>query len=84
MNRPSKEKEKLLVTSNFSFSHNVFHSYILSLQLQNAAMCGNGLTKQQNYRLDQALGKDVYSNQAKLNIPATFGIAAYLSKSLTC
>ena len=29
-------------TSNFSFSHNVFHSYI-SLVLQNAVLCGNCL-----------------------------------------
>ena len=36
------EKEKLLVTSNFSFSHNVFHNYI-SLLRQNVALCGNGL-----------------------------------------
>ena len=33
--------EKLLVKSNFSFSHNVFHSYI-SLVCQNAVSCGNG------------------------------------------
>ena len=33
-------KEKLLVTSNFSFSHNVFYTYI-SLVRQNAALCGN-------------------------------------------
>ena len=37
-----REKEKLLVTSNFSFSQNVFYSYI-SLVHQNAALCGNGL-----------------------------------------
>ena len=36
------EKEKLLVTSNFSFSHNVFHIYI-SLVHQNASLCGNQL-----------------------------------------
>ena len=46
------EKEKLLVTSNFSFSHNVFHNYI-SLVHQNAALCGNGLrflfTKRSRY-----------------------------------
>ena len=36
------EKEKLLVTSNVSFSH-VFHSYI-SLVRQNEVLCGNGLT----------------------------------------
>ena len=29
--------------SNFSFSHNVFHSYI-SIVCQNAVLCGNGLT----------------------------------------
>ena len=34
------EKETLLVTSNFSFSNNVFHSYI-SLVCQNAVLCGN-------------------------------------------
>ena len=37
------EKEKLLLSSNFSFSHNVFYSEI-SLVRQNAALCGNGLT----------------------------------------
>ena len=36
------EKEKLLVSSNLSFSHNVFHSYI-SLVRRSAALCGNGL-----------------------------------------
>ena len=35
-------KEKLLVTSNFSLSHNVFHSYI-SLVHQNVALWGNEL-----------------------------------------
>ena len=34
--------EKLLVTSNFSFPHNVFHSYI-SLVRRNVALCGYGL-----------------------------------------
>ena len=38
------EKEKLFVTSNFSFSHNVFHIFI-SLVHQNAVLCGNGLKK---------------------------------------
>ena len=32
----------MLVTSNFSFSHHVFHSYI-SVVCQNVALCGNGL-----------------------------------------
>ena len=34
-----EEKEKSLVTSNFSFSHNVFNSYISSVR-QNVALCG--------------------------------------------
>ena len=38
------EKEKLLVTMNFSLSHNVFHSYI-SYVCHNAAFCGNGLNQ---------------------------------------
>ena len=42
------EKEKLLVTSNFFFSHNVFHSYI-SVVRQNAALCGNGLQDEANF-----------------------------------
>ena len=32
----------MLVPSNFSFSQNVFHSYI-SLERQNAVLCGNGI-----------------------------------------
>ena len=40
-----EKKEKLLDTRNFSFSHNVFLSYI-SIVHQNAALCGNGLIKQ--------------------------------------
>ena len=39
-------KDKLLVTSNFFFSHNVFHSYI-SLVPQNVVLCGNGLISYQ-------------------------------------
>ena len=38
------ENEKLLVTSNFSFSHNIFHSY-KSLVCPSAVLCGNGLIK---------------------------------------
>ena len=36
------EKEKLLVTSNFSFSHNVFKSCLL-LMCQNEYLWSNGL-----------------------------------------
>ena len=43
-------KEKLLVTSNFSFSHKVLHSYI-SLMRRNAILCGNELTASLNARL---------------------------------
>ena len=39
-----ERKEKSLVTSNFFFSYNVFHSYIF-LVSQNVALCGNGLTR---------------------------------------
>ena len=35
-------KEKLLVTSNFSFSQNIFHSY-KSIVRQNVTLYGNGL-----------------------------------------
>ena len=48
------EKEKLLVTRNFSFSHNVFHSYI-SLVHQNVALGGNGLNV--NNKLKFGLGR---------------------------
>ena len=35
-------KGEIACYKQFSFSHNVFHSYI-SLMRQNAALCGNGL-----------------------------------------
>ena len=43
---------------NFSFFHNVFHSYI-SLVSQNAALCGNGLNEgeDQSYKSTQILLK---------------------------
>ena len=54
-----REKEKLLVTSNFSFSHNVFHSYI-SLVGQNAVLCGNGLTRSHTMTPFDAPGKQAF------------------------
>ena len=36
------EKEKLLITSNFSFSHSVFKR-LVSQGRQNVSLCGNGL-----------------------------------------
>ena len=45
------ENEKLLVTCNSSFLHNVFHMY-MSLVRQNAVLCGNGLSyKALNFRI---------------------------------
>ena len=41
------EKEKLLVTSNFSFSHSVFEK-IISKGHQKLSLCGNGLNAFQN------------------------------------
>ena len=38
------EKEKLLVTSNFSFSHSVFKRFV-SQRRQKVSLCGNGLKK---------------------------------------
>ena len=43
-NHCEKRRNKLLVTSNFFFSHNVCHSYI-SFVHQNAALFGNWLTQ---------------------------------------
>ena len=37
-----RESSAALLTSNFSFSHNVFYSYICLVR-QNVALCGNGL-----------------------------------------
>ena len=38
------EKEKLLVTSNFSFSHSVFKRFV-SQGRQKVSLCGNGLSE---------------------------------------
>ena len=40
-----REKEKLLVTSNFSFSHSVFKR-LVSQGRQKESLCGNGLKKE--------------------------------------
>ena len=57
------KKEKLLVTSIFSFSLNVFHSYI-SLVCQNAALCRNGLTSYHDfYTPAKGMFSKVYWNQ---------------------
>ena len=41
------EKEKLLITSNFSFSHSVFKK-LISQGRQKVLLCGNGLNTPQN------------------------------------
>ena len=46
------EKEKLLVTSNFFFSHNVFKSCLLMIR-QNECLWSKGFTKAQNIDLGQ-------------------------------
>ena len=59
------EKEKLLVTSNFSFSHGAFHSYI-SLVRQNAALCGNGLNLYQTTNFKRLQSERVYRRQFRI------------------
>ena len=46
------EKQELLVTSNFPFSHSVFKR-LVSLGRQKVSMCGNGLSEmKRSYGLD--------------------------------
>ena len=52
-------KEKLLITSNFSFSHYVFHSY-MSLVRQNEVLFGNGLTPSHTMTPFDAPGKQAF------------------------
>ena len=52
-------KEKLLVTSNFSFSHNVSRSYTSSVR-QNMALCGNGLIDTKEAFLTTCSGKQYF------------------------
>ena len=46
------EKEKLLVMSNFSFSHSVFKR-LVSQGHQKVSLCGNGLTSKQDKQIRQ-------------------------------
>ena len=88
-----RENEKLLVTSIFSFSHNVFHSYT-SVACQNAALCGNGLTlysintHQQQTASENIVGKEeIARNEQFLLFPQCFLLnqilVAHLSIFLT-
>ena len=47
-------KEKLFVTSNFSFSHSVSKS-LLSQGCQNVSLCGNGLMLRSNFSFSHSV-----------------------------
>ena len=49
------EKEKLLVTGNFSFSHSVFKR-LVSQRHQKASLCGNGLTSKKVEAYENIMG----------------------------
>ena len=51
------EKEKLLITSNFSFSHNVFKR-LVSQGRQKVSLCGNGLMILKKEALENTVGKE--------------------------
>ena len=54
----------MLVTSNFSFSHNIFHSYI-SLVRQNVALCGNGLNMYLDLLWTRYVGEKVLKSKKR-------------------
>ena len=61
------KKEKLLVTSNFSFSHSVFKR-VVSQGHQNVSLCGNGLTLHQMTKIiDMSIFKAFADNKNKCN-----------------
>ena len=70
------EKEKLLVTSNFSFSHSVFKR-LVSQGRQKASLCGNGLNTKKNIKLDRH-----FALQIGHNIKSPCLCFAYLQKHL--
>ena len=70
-----------LVPSNFSFSHNVFHSYI-SLARQNAALCGNGLKPRARLFGSPALSKNVHFNLSSCHPSCVFEQEISLSQVL--
>ena len=59
------EKEKMLVTSIFSFSHNVFKR-LFPLRHQNILFCGKGLTFTPQSIVLTTLEKKTYENDGKL------------------
>ena len=54
------EKEKLLVTSNFSFSHSVFKRLVLQTS-ENQGLCGKGLTQFQHFDGEPLSDKSVFT-----------------------
>ena len=63
------EKEKLLVKSNFSFSHCVFKSFkrLVSQGRQKVSLCGNGLTCPKRQILDLSKLKEFAGNNFKFD-----------------
>ena len=57
-----REKEKLLITSNFSFSHSVFKR-LVSRGRQKVSLCGNGLkgTGKKKMMVTTVTGKEFIS-----------------------
>ena len=51
------EKEKLLVTSNFSFSHSVFKRLVLQTR-KNQGLFGKGLTQQTSFKIGRSKMKN--------------------------
>ena len=71
------EKEKLLIMSNFSFSHKVFKSCLV-LMRQNEYLWSKGLTKQTEQGLTERI-TDEQGNKASININ-TLSFFSYKTK----
>ena len=56
------EKEKSLVTSNFSFSHSVFKRFV-SRRRQKVSLCGNGLSEVQEI----PVSFELFTTQSRLS-----------------
>ena len=66
------EKEKLLVTSNFSFSHSVFRRLVLQTR-KNQGLFGKGLTTLKKEPFENIVGKgENAGNQYFLLFPTMF------------
>ena len=70
------EKEKLLVTSNFSFSHSVFYRFVLQA-LKDQGLFGKGLT---NYYLYRRNPRVLYSRSTLRSMSITGYFLCMLQK----